>query len=117
MTEQEEKRKRPESGMSAGVTAALIALILAVTAGVLALLYFTALRPLLQKREPAVQTQGETIAEQPETPAEPSEPTPAEAGRAGGGSARRADGGSGGKDIYARGGDGRHAGARFTALQ
>ena len=52
MTEQEEKRKRPESGMSAGVTAALIALILAVTAGVLALLYFTALRPLLQKREP-----------------------------------------------------------------
>ncbi len=49
MTEQEEKRKRPESGMSAGVTAALIALILAVTAGVLALLYFTALRPLLQK--------------------------------------------------------------------
>ena len=33
MTEQEEKRKRPESGMSAGVTAALIALILAVTAG------------------------------------------------------------------------------------
>ena len=37
MTEQEEKRKRPESGMSAGVTAALIALILAVTAGVLAL--------------------------------------------------------------------------------
>ena len=27
MTEQEEKRKRPESGMSAGVTAALIALI------------------------------------------------------------------------------------------
>lgn len=78
MTEQEEKRKRPESGMSAGVTAALIALILAVTAGVLALLYFTALRPLLQKREPAGQTQGETIAEQPETPAEPSEPTPAE---------------------------------------
>ena len=78
MTEQEEKRKRPESGMSAGVTAALIALILAVTAGVLALLYFTALRPLLQKREPAGQTQGETIAEQPETPTEPSEPTPAE---------------------------------------
>ena len=78
MTEQEEKRKRPESGMSAGVTAALIALILAVTAGVLALLYFTALRPLLQKRGPAGQTQGETIAEQPETPEEPSEPTPAE---------------------------------------
>ena len=30
MTEQEEKRKRPESGMSAGVTAALIALLAAV---------------------------------------------------------------------------------------
>lgn len=68
MTEQDEKRKKSEGGMGAGVTAALIALILAVTAGVLALLYFTALRPLLQKKEPASQTQGETIAEQPETP-------------------------------------------------
>ena len=74
MTEQDEKRKKSENGMGAGVTAALIALILAVTAGVLALLYFTALRPLLQKREPAGQTQGETIAEQPGTPAGSLEP-------------------------------------------
>ena len=64
---------------NAATTAALIAVVVLVMAGVFALLYVTALRPLMQKR-PA-QTLQETVQEQPDVPdaQEPQAPeTPAE---------------------------------------
>ena len=62
----ETREERKNGGRAA--TAALIGLIVLVMAGVFALLYFTALKPLMQKRTPAQETvQTELTPQLPET--------------------------------------------------